>query len=130
MLQNLLLVIEKNNFYIIMSGKSTKTPLIPIKYRRRIYDSIVGKCGVQIKEKTLLDTCKVCIGYLTFDIGNLTRKDFFFNYIFFLHFLQVCKNKKLGNKEWVQCSRCDQWYHCKCVGLKIEDVKDTSFYCK
>ena len=32
---------------------------------------------------------------------------------------------------WVQCDKCELWYHLYCIGLKPHDIKeDEDFICK
>ena len=32
---------------------------------------------------------------------------------------------------WVQCDKCELWYHLFCIGLKPQDIKeDEDFNCK
>jgi hypothetical protein len=42
----------------------------------------------------------------------------------------ICKDVD-DRKYWVQCSRCQQWYHCSCVGVTYEEAQSMpSYNCK
>lgn len=42
-----------------------------------------------------------------------------------------CKGcNKNEDSEWIQCGRCKQWCHCKCVGTTYQVAKSLYFYCK
>ena len=37
----------------------------------------------------------------------------------------------LSQVHWVQCDKCELWYHLFCIGLKPHDIKeDEDFVCK
>ena len=37
----------------------------------------------------------------------------------------------LSQVHWVQCDKCELWYHLFCIGLKPHDIKeDEDFNCK
>ena len=39
----------------------------------------------------------------------------------------ICKDN-INAREWVSCSRCQQWYHCQCVGISYEDANSIADY--
>ena len=41
----------------------------------------------------------------------------------------VCSDNPQDYNEWVSCDNCKQWYHCICVGLTIEQTKESNFTC-
>merc|ERR1712110_1250109 len=42
-----------------------------------------------------------------------------------------CKRPTGKQVHWVQCDKCELWYHLFCIGLKPHDIKeDEDFVCK
>merc|ERR1712228_166073 len=42
-----------------------------------------------------------------------------------------CKRPTGKQVHWVQCDKCELWYHLFCIGLKPHDIKeDEDFNCK
>ena len=38
-------------------------------------------------------------------------------------------NNEARKIAWIQCTRCDTWVHCLCVGMQVEDVETSAFVC-
>ncbi|CAI8050218.1 hypothetical protein GBAR_LOCUS27607 [Geodia barretti] len=39
----------------------------------------------------------------------------------------TCEHTRARN--WVQCERCTQWYHCVCVKISLTKARDGTFNC-
>jgi len=75
----------------ILKGKPLNLSFGVYGFRRRIYNAVAGKC-LQSVENISKGACKIC---------QISAKEI----------------KKLERSEWVQCNRCSQWFHCKCVNI-------------
>ena len=54
----------------------------------------------------------------------------YLRYLDLLCWFQICLNADENtDKAWVQCCRCSRWFHCSCVGIKLEDAKENDFFC-
>ncbi|XP_075439676.1 transcription factor 19 [Ascaphus truei] len=40
-----------------------------------------------------------------------------------------CRLPQEDTVSWVQCDRCDSWYHVLCIGRSLTSVQDTDFHC-
>ena len=45
--------------------------------------------------------------------------------------LQLCIASQVGgcDQEWVQCDRCEAWYHCICIGISPLYFEEHEFVC-
>ncbi|XP_018416151.1 PREDICTED: transcription factor 19 [Nanorana parkeri] len=42
---------------------------------------------------------------------------------------RFCSLPQEDTVSWVQCDRCDSWYHVVCIGRSLTSLQDTDFYC-
>ncbi|KAM3910694.1 transcription factor 19 [Leptodactylus fuscus] len=40
-----------------------------------------------------------------------------------------CRLPQEDTVSWVQCDRCDSWYHVVCIGRSLTSLQDTDFHC-
>ena len=112
-------------------------------YRKKIYKIISGKCLKNVPKNFVVnkDVCKVTqqnysllytmsISYelFTFRFRSLRIDENFSNFSLFIFQVCNCSNKDLV--DWIQCERCDQWFHCQCINISREDADELdSFFC-
>ncbi|XP_065647825.1 uncharacterized protein LOC136077118 [Hydra vulgaris] len=83
--------------------KNINDPFNEVQFRKYIYDTLCGRCLKNLESgfERLYDICR------------------------------ICKNTSSKKNDWVQCTKCPQWYHCECahISIKDADVSDT-FQCQ
>ena len=49
----------------------------------------------------------------------------------FGHIFKICEEDSSDNQcsDWVQCGRCDRWFHCLCVNIDVDEAEGKDFYC-
>uniref|UniRef100_A0A8C5QRQ5 Transcription factor 19 n=1 Tax=Leptobrachium leishanense TaxID=445787 RepID=A0A8C5QRQ5_9ANUR len=40
-----------------------------------------------------------------------------------------CRHPQEDTVSWVQCDRCDSWFHVVCIGRSLTSLQDTDFHC-
>ena len=84
----------------LTKGESVASLMDCYGYRRIIYKAITGNCIKDLFNVVYLsDPSKKRCGH--------------------------CQKSEEG--PWTQCSRCDQWYHCKCLNISLQDAKKTPY---
>ena len=58
-------------------------------------------------------------------VGNCLRRQMFANN----HCLQ-CIKAPIKADDWIQCDKCEQWWHCSCVGISLADAHQQAFVCQ
>ena len=34
-----------------------------------------------------------------------------------------------SEEDWLSCDLCDGWYHCKCMGVNLQEAEEEEFIC-
>ena len=39
-----------------------------------------------------------------------------------------CEGSDNEDEQWIECNRCEQWYHCSCVGITLDELPTIMFF--
>ncbi|XP_065660427.1 uncharacterized protein LOC136084288 [Hydra vulgaris] len=83
--------------------KNLNGPFNEVQFRKYIYDTLCGGCLKNLESgfEKLYEVCR------------------------------ICRNTDVKKKDWVQCTKCPQWYHSECANISIKDAHiSDSFQCQ